>query len=153
MTPPLSACCREAIRKLKIPQLLTNEFLELCIKSRMPVPLVREEWEALRREVGAAFVAMISIISFQNTPRADEEFGQSASILFRDRSKRAYTFAATADSSRASLTQSTPTGLWSRPPESQSEIGPQRHVGPHLIDAPSHATHPYALYRRTLSSA
>lgn len=116
MTHTTSACCREAIRKLKIPQLLKDEFLEACIKSHIPVPLVREDWESLQREIGAAFVAMISIICFQDTTRADQEFGQTASILFRDRSKRAYAFSATADSSRAPAPKHSQTLLCLHPP-------------------------------------
>lgn len=92
--------CRDALRKLKLPQSFRDKFVDACIKARIPVPIVRDDWESLRREVAAAFVAMLSIMAFQETPVADEEFGQHASILFRDRSKRAYTFTAIVDSCR-----------------------------------------------------
>lgn len=82
-----------------MPQPLRDEFVQACINTHIPVPLVAVEWEELWREVGAAFVAMLAIVAFNET--ADGEFGQDASILFRDRSKRAYTFTAIVESARA----------------------------------------------------
>eukprot|EP00892_Ulva_mutabilis_P005009 jgi/Ulvmu1/2880/UM146_0022.1 len=96
--PESTTSARNALRNLKMPQTVQVEFVRACIAAGMPVPLVTHDWQALWREVGAAFMAMLSIHTFQDKP--DSEFGQNASILFRDRSKRAYTFTAVTDSSR-----------------------------------------------------
>lgn len=89
--------CRDALRKLKMPKTIQEEFVRACITAQMPVPLVPDQWQALWTEVGAAFMAMLSIVAFQDQP--DDEFGRNASILFKDRSERAYTFTAITDSS------------------------------------------------------
>ena len=92
-------CCRQALKQLKMPLLMSEDVLEAFFKQNMVVPTTKYGWELFRRELADAVALLFTPTYLDTVEAVTNPTELSVSYLIRDMQAREYDFSGTLDNS------------------------------------------------------
>jgi hypothetical protein len=92
------SCCRHALSKIKIPDLMTEDLLASFFEQNMVVPTTKKAWEQLRMDIADSAALLFTPTYVDSFESIANPLDLPVSLLIRDMQPREYDFMVNIDS-------------------------------------------------------